>query len=161
MGNVVVSSSEIRRRLLEEGNVAGAATQLGYYYGLTATVVEGAGRGRTIGFPTANLQPTHPGKLIPANGVYAVRVRIDGESDFRVGMMNIGRRPTFEDSGRHLEVHIIDFDAPIYGRRLRVEFLERIRSERKFDNIEELSAQLRADRARCMALVGSESWKED
>jgi len=153
MNDCVVSSSEIRRMIVEEGNVSKASEQLGYPYGFSATVVEGLRRGRQIGFPTANLVPIHARKIIPSNGVYAVTVRIAGETAVLVGMMNIGHRPTFEDTGRHIEVHIIDYDGELYGETVRVEFISRIRSERKFDNLEALIAQLHADRERCISFA--------
>src|SRR5690606_39086918 len=128
-----VSSSAIRR-LLEAGDVAGAARMLGRPYALTGTVVRGDQRGRTIGFPTANLRVHSDRKLVPALGVYAVRVE---HGDERLGgMMNVGRRPTFEADGAvSVEVHLFDFDRDIYGDRLRVHFVARIRDEVKFDGV--------------------------
>ena len=153
MDESVVSSSEIRRLICEEGNLSRANEQLGYAYGLSARVIEGLRRGREIGFPTANILPIHTGKLVPANGVYAVMVSVDGDDNRYVGMMNIGIRPTFEDTGRHLEVHIVNFDEDIYGRRVQVQFISRIRSERKFDSVQDLVTQLKEDRERCIAFA--------
>lgn len=140
-----VSSSAIRR-LLGTGDVAGAARMLGRSYALTGTVVRGDQRGRTIGYPTANLRVHGERKLVPALGVYAVRVERGGER--LAGMMNVGRRPTFETDGAvSVEVHLFDFDGDIYGDRLHVHFAERIRDEVRFDGVEELVARLREDEA--------------
>lgn len=146
-----VSSSAIRR-LLEAGDVAGAARMLGRPYALTGTVVRGDQRGRTIGFPTANLRVHSDRKLVPALGVYAVRVE---HGDERLGgMMNVGRRPTFEADGAvSVEVHLFDFDGDIYGDRLRVHFVARIRDEVKFDGVEALVARLRQDEAESRAVL--------
>jgi riboflavin kinase/FMN adenylyltransferase len=142
---VTVSSSEIRR-LLAGGDAARAAELLGRPYTIRGTVVRGDGRGRTIGVPTANVEPADARKLIPRTGVYVVRVGLDGE---RVGgMLNVGRRPTFETDGRlTVEVHLLGFDGDLYGRTLDVEVLARLRDERRFDGPEALVAQIREDRA--------------
>lgn len=147
----VVSSSEIRRQL-EDGNVALAAEMLGRFYSLTGTVVPGDRRGRTIGFPTANLGIDHPDKVIPQGGVYAVRVH-GAAAAVRGGMMNIGYRPTFGGETLRLEVHLFDFEGDLYGRQLRIEFVEWIRTERKFDGIAALKEQLSEDRQRCIAAL--------
>jgi riboflavin kinase/FMN adenylyltransferase len=148
---VTVSSSEIRR-LLEEGDVATAADLLGRPYALTGTVIRGDQRGRTIGYPTANLRVHGDRKLVPKPGVYAVRATL-GEEVFG-GMMNVGRRPTFETDGAlSVEVHLFDFDREVYGRALTVEFLSRIRDERKFDGPGALVAQLRSDEQRSRSVL--------
>jgi riboflavin kinase/FMN adenylyltransferase len=147
----VVSSSRIRVAL-GMGDVQSANAMLGYAYGLTGTVVHGAGRGRTIGFPTANLKPEDERKVIPDRGVYAVRVHLE-DGSVHDGMMNIGYRPTFGGTGMHLEVNILDWSGDLYGREVRVEYAERIRSEQKFDGIEALVAQLNLDRERCRAAL--------
>ncbi len=149
----VVSSTEIRALLIDEGDVREAARLLGRPYALGGTVVEGARRGRSIGFPTANLEVEHPRKVIPKAGVYAVLATLDDGVTTLGGMMNIGRRPTFENTGLHLEVHLLDFEGDLYGRRLRIEFVERLRDERKFDSVDALVEQLSRDRERCMAAV--------
>lgn len=142
----VVSSSAIRRSL-QGGDVASAARFLGYPYELSGAVVTGDARGKLLGFPTANIDP-QPGKLVPANGVYKVRAGLGGSSF--AGMMNIGTRPTFEDSGRKtLEVHILDFDRDIYGETVKIQFLRRIRPEQKFSSKAGLIAQLERDREMC------------
>lgn len=140
-----VSSSAIRR-LLQAGDVSGAAAMLGRSYTLTGLVVRGDQRGRAIGYPTANLRVHGERKLVPALGVYAVFVERDGER--LGGMMNVGRRPTFETDGAvSAEVHLFDFDGDLYGQRLVVHFVRRLRDEVKFDGIETLVARLREDEA--------------
>jgi riboflavin kinase/FMN adenylyltransferase len=118
---------------------------LGRYYVLRGTVVRGDGRGRQLGIPTANIAPIDPHKLLPANGVYAVVSVIDGEA--RLGMANIGVRPTFtSDTTPTLEVHFLDVDADLYEHDLDVAFIAKIRDERRFDSREEFLAQLQYDR---------------
>ena len=144
-----VSSSRIRE-LIKAGNVKGAKELLGRQYDLAGNVVQGARRGRTLGVPTANLVPDHERKLIPGIGVYAVQVYVSHLQRSFGGMMNIGTRPTFDGkSGIHIEVNLFDFDGDLYERELRVEFVERIRNEKKFGSIEEIKRQLIADKERC------------
>lgn len=152
MNGSAVSSSRIRKSL-KAGEVASAASMLGRFHAMSGRVIRGAGRGRTIGIPTANLDPVDSLKIIPQNGVYAVQVFIPERSSALPGMMNIGRRPTFEGEGRHLEVNIIDWSGDLYGHEVRVEFVERIRNEQKFDGVEALIRQLKEDRERCSALL--------
>ena len=152
LGDSPVSSSRIRF-LIEEGNVEEASTALGRFYDLSGVVIRGAGRGREIGVPTANLDPVDALRLVPSIGVYAVKTWVPGETTWLPGMMNIGRRPTFEGEGRHLEVNIIDWSGDVYGDEVRVEFVERIRDEVKFDGVEALLKQLNQDRERCRALL--------
>lgn len=153
-GGQVVSSSAIRR-LLGEGQVAEAARLLGRPYGLTAEVNTGAGRGRALGFPTANLAP-EPARLLPANGVYAVHAYCDAGR--YLGVANIGVRPTFGEVQRTLEVHLLDFDGHLYGQRLTVEFLKRLRDERRFPSVEELKAQIRRDIEEALAIGDRVAW---
>ncbi len=143
MGDLIISSSAVRRLLKEEGDVEKSADLLGRPLMMNAVVIHGDERGRTIGYPTANLNPEHPKKIIPRNGVYAVRVRVD--EHWHEGMMNIGIRPTFGEEKQTLEVHILDFDEMIYGKTLQVRFLKRIRDERKFSAVDELITQLKKD----------------
>ena len=147
----VVSSSEIRRSI-ERGDVETAAALLGRRYSMIGKVVAGDGRGRTIGFPTANLEIAHPQKIIPSDGVYAVLVEIEDDV-LHPGMMNIGVRPTVDGTTRKIEVHLIDFEEDLYGRELRVEFVGHMRPERKFASLEELTKQLSQDRLRCKAML--------
>jgi riboflavin kinase / FMN adenylyltransferase len=139
-----ISSTRIRRALMA-GDLERAEHMLGYQYRLTGTVVNGDHRGRTIGFPTANIMPEDPHKLVPANGVYLVAVELHDELHY--GMMNIGVRPTVTSGTlRVLEVHILDFDRDIYGETMTVTFLKRLREEQKFGTLEELIVQLSRDR---------------
>ena len=146
-----VGSSSIRH-LLHEGEVARAADYLGYPYFLNGTVVSGFQVGHKLGYPTANLDVDDPCKLIPARGVYAVRVDVDNHT--YGGMLNIGCRPTLDNgANRTIEVHIFDFDADIYHHPLRLTFVQRIRPERKFDSLDSLAAQLHRDAAEARALL--------
>ena len=152
---VTVSSSAIRRFLCG-GEVAIAARCLGYEYYLEGTVVDGFKVGRRLGFPTANLRVEEPGKLVPADGVYAVRVAVGGRT--YAGMLNIGIRPTVDNGGdRSVEVHILRFGGDIYGEHMRVDFVQRIRNEQKFAGTDELVAQLRRDAAEVERLLLSAS----
>ena len=152
LGDGTAVSSSLVRRLLSEGDVSQANRCLGYTYFIYGNVVGGHRVGHRLGYPTANLQPGHPDKLVPANGVYAVEVEVGGER--HGGMLNIGRRPTIGNGDdRSIEVHIFDFDRDIYGQPLRLEFVRRIRPERKFASINELAAQLRRDSEEIRALL--------
>ena len=155
-GDVTVSSTEIRRQIAEAGDAARAPALLGRPYRITGTVVRGDARGRTIGYPTANVQPADPRKLVPRLGVYAVRVVLPGGAEAG-GMMNVGRRPTFEaDGATTAEVHLFDVDADLYGQRLAVDLVARLRDERRFDGVDALVAQLGRDReAALSALAGA------
>lgn len=149
----VVSSTQIRKQLVDHGDVTLAAEMLGRPYRFTGTVIEGEQRGRALGFPTANLVPTHPRKVVPRRGVYAVRVAGANVPAGQGGMMNIGQRPTFDGTGQHQEVHLFDYEGALYGQDLRIEFVKRIRDERRFDGIEALKEQLSRDRVRCKAAL--------
>ena len=139
-----VSSTKIRQRL-EEGDVKGAASMLGYAYSLYGVVVAGNRIGRTIGFPTANMQLYEPLKLVPCNGVYSVEVETLGRRF--LGMCNIGCRPTVSSgNARTIETHIFDFDEDIYGLDMKITFISRIREEIRFNSLEELKKQLEKDR---------------
>ncbi len=140
-----ISSTWIRAEI-EDGNIALASALLGRAYSLSGVVAEGFRRGGAlIGFPTANIVPDDPGKVIPRDGVYAVYVNI-GEDVRRQGMLNIGTNPTFSNTERTIEVNIFNFDENIYGREVEIEFHERIRDEEKFPSVEALIAQLERDR---------------
>lgn len=141
--NVPVSSSLIRT-LLHQGDVDAAARCLGYEYFLNGTVVGGYQVGRKIGFPTANLCVDDPEKLIPADGVYAVWVTLDGKT--YMGMLNIGMRPTIDNgTNRTIEVNILHFHSDIYNKTIRLTFVKRTRPELKFDTIDALIGQLHKD----------------
>lgn len=146
-----ISSTRIRH-LLEEGRVSEAALLLGYRYKLHGEVVSGYQEGRKIGFPTANLRPSCPDKLIPANGVYAVRVTVNKNG--YLGMLNIGYRPTMNNGKeRSIEVHVLDFEGNLYGKDITVEFAFRLRDEHTFANLDELTEQLKKDKERVRELL--------
>ncbi len=140
--NLTISSTKIRQSLVS-GATHVANELLGRPYSFTGLVAKGRQLGRTIGFPTANVQVPESFKLIPANGVYAVKISVRGQYHF--GIMNIGNRPTVEGIGRTQEVFIFDFDADIYGEKLTAELLEFIRPEQKFEGLEVLKAQIYKD----------------
>ena len=146
-----VSSTKIRNRLLD-GDVSGAAEMLGYSYSLYGVVVAGNRLGRTIGFPTANMQLYEPLKMVPANGVYFVQVQTLDRNLY--GMCNIGCRPTVsEGNARTIETNIFGFDEDIYGLDMTISFVEKIRDERRFDSLDELREQLGKDRDTCLTLL--------
>lgn len=150
-GAYAVSSTAIRRSL-SEGRVEEARAMLGWDYSLKGAVVAGNRIGRTLGFPTANMQLYEPRLLVPGNGVYLVRVELDGMQYY--GMTNIGVRPTVGDGGgMTIETHILDFDEDIYGLDIRICFLRRIREERRFDSLEALSVQLARDKEMARACL--------
>lgn len=145
-------SSSVIRRLLKEGNIAQANHYLGYRYYLDGIVVGGYKVGRKLGFPTANLQPSCPDKLIPMEGVYAVYAYI--EKTRYAGMLNIGHRPTVDNGSElSIEVHILNFSDNIYNHHLRIEFIEFIRQEQKFASLDELIAQLKNDKKKVADLL--------
>jgi len=146
--HITVSSTVIRNLLEVDGDVSAASEMLGRHYEVSGTIVKGDQRGRTIGFPTANLEPDSNRKVMPANGVYYVEVTLEKQS--LQGMMNIGYRPTFSGEQRLVpEVHLFDFNSMVYGSRMRIHFIRRIRGEHKFANIEALVEQLIRDREQC------------
>lgn len=141
LGGGVVSSTAVRKAI-GQGNVGEAARLLGRPYSLEGTVGQGAGRGRTLGLPTANVVPD-PGRAVPADGVYAVTV--DGDGGPHAGVANLGRRPTFGGQGWSCEVHCLDFSGDLYGKRVSVCFLSRLRGERKFADPVALQRQVSQD----------------
>jgi len=151
---ITVSSTQIRR-LLEAGDAAGAAALLGRPYRLTGTVVHGDARGRLLGVPTANVEPTHRRKVVPKIGVYAVRVTLRDGATYG-GMMNVGRRPTFEADGAvRAEVHLFDFAGDLYGRTVCVDVVARLRDEMRFESVDALVARLGEDRAEALAALAA------
>ena len=163
-----ISSSRIRDLLLN-GKITEATHQLGHQYTLHGEVVDGYKEGRKMGFPTANIRPLSADKLIPADGVYAVYVNIafnenrhseDNfqlstlDSQFKMGMLNIGYRPTLNNGQeRSIEVHILDFEGNLYGKTITLEFVHRLRDERTFANLDELTAQLNKDKMRAREIL--------
>ena len=138
-----VSSTEIRKLLLG-GAVEEAARLLGQHHMIGGRVVRGDGRGRQIGIPTANVD--YPPILIPENGVYACRVQLDGREGLRhPAVTNIGNRPTFDKKEVTLETHLLDWEEDIYGKSIRVEFVSRLREEKKFSGPQELVKQIHLD----------------
>lgn len=139
-------SSSVIRQLIAEGNVFEGNRLLGYNYAIEGRVVEGKKLGRLLGFPTANIEMIHAEKLIPLSGVYAVRVELGNK--LYNGMLNIGVRPTITEQVHNLtiEVHILHFTDDIYGKSLKLQFIKRIRDEKKFGNADELIDQLKLDK---------------
>lgn len=147
-----VSSTKIRTAL-EVGDMEQAAAMLGYDYSLYGVVVAGNRLGRTLGFPTANMSLYEPLKLVPSDGVYLVRVETAGKQ--RYGMCNIGVKPTVgTTNSRTIETNIFDFDEEIYGLPMRLTFLRKIRDERRFADLRELSIQLALDKESCLSIIG-------
>ena len=139
-----IHSASRARRLLADGEVAALPEVLGRYWEIDGHVIAGDRRGRTIGFPTANLRCA--GILHPARGVYALWAQADGDNGaWFPAVANLGRRPTFDKTEDLLEVHIFDYAADLYGKRLRAAFADRVRPERRFDGIEALKAQIADD----------------
>jgi riboflavin kinase / FMN adenylyltransferase len=154
-------SSTLIRTAVAHGDLESAARWLGRRYSIRGTVVRGAGRGRTIGIPTINLEAPDARKLLPPDGVYAVQVKIL-ESGVRIlnpdsrllgGMMNQGARPTFGEQARALEVHLFDFDGDLYGETVHVEWVRRLRDVQAFPSREALVAQLERDRQAARATL--------
>lgn len=153
-GDRPVSSSVIRQLLAQEGRVDLMPRYLTRPYQLRGQVMPGEHIGHRLGFPTANLVPDDAAKLIPAAGVYAVRVLLAGEQQLRQAMMNIGHRPTFDGHRQTLEVNIFDFDGDLYGQTMTVGFVERLRAERRFASPEALAAQLQKDQEQVKKILG-------
>jgi riboflavin kinase/FMN adenylyltransferase len=147
-----ISSSSIREALLK-GKLDEANKWLGYSYSITGSIIEGRKIGRTIGFPTANIIPDSKHKLIPCNGVYAVEVQLDNE--VYPGMLSIGSNPTVNADTRlrSIEVHILNFDNNVYGRKISIIFRKRLRDEKKFDNLEQLTEQMVLDKQNTLRLL--------
>jgi riboflavin kinase/FMN adenylyltransferase len=141
--NGVISSTRIRKNI-REGEVTEALAGLGRYYSVSGSVVHGDGRGRTINIPTANLEILSE-KLIPANGVYACWAWLAGLR--RPAVTNIGTRPTFttDEQAAHVETHLLDFQEEIYGKKMQLEFVSRLRSEQRFPSVDALVGQIRKD----------------
>jgi riboflavin kinase / FMN adenylyltransferase len=156
--NVRLSSSGIRH-MIEEGRITAANKALGYPYFMNGTVVEGKKLGHTIGFPTANIKLSEPNKLLPHNGVYAVKVKT-ADLSLR-GMLNIGFRPTV-DSEKHertIEVNLFDFNGDLYDKSLQITFYEWLRSEIKFSSLQELRDQLNIDKIEVLKLFRTKTGK--
>jgi len=152
--NGIISSTLIREALLE-GNIRTASNMLGYEYSLTGEIVKGKGLGRDIGFPTANIKPSNKHKLIPGNGVYAVRIELDDH--IFMGMLSIGVNPTVNKIPdiRSIEVNIFNFEGDLYGRAIRVFFVERLRDEQRFDSVAQLVDQMKTDKQMALQILST------
>lgn len=150
--DIVISSTRIRNALAA-GDIHIGNEYLGREYSLLGTVIDGDKRGRELGFPTANIKVESIHKLIPCDGIYAVRVLYEGNT--WDGMLNIGFRPTVDGSNRSIEVNIFDFSIEIYGQVLKISFVKLIRREVKFENLEELKNQLQKDRLAALEILKS------
>jgi riboflavin kinase/FMN adenylyltransferase len=137
-------SSTIIRKSLNDGDIYTAEKYLGHPFMLSGLVIQGDKLGSTIGFPTANLQVEEAYKLIPGDGVYAVKVNIEGL--IYNGMMNIGYRPTVDGLNKKIEVHILDFNEKMYGKKICITFVRKIRNEKKFESLDHLKQQLEKDK---------------
>ena len=152
--NITISSTKIRSAILQ-GDLDTVKLLLGYDYFFSGKVITGNQLGRTIGFPTANLQIDDEHKLVPGNGVYAVTIGSEENNMYNIkGMMNIGIRPTIDGSTRSIEVHIFDFNRDIYGTTLTITLIKHLRNEFKFNGLDELKAQLAKDKAEAIAVLG-------
>lgn len=149
--DVAVSSTKIRTAL-NMGDIKTANTFLGYDYFLTGTVIRGKQIGKQIGFPTANIEIKEDYKLIPKNGSYIVKSYIDDSLVY--GMMNIGTNPTVDGTKQSIEVHFFDLDQDLYGRKLKVELIHRLRHEQKFESLESLQSQLKTDKENALLFIG-------
>jgi riboflavin kinase/FMN adenylyltransferase len=152
--NGIISSTVIREALIG-GNLRVAAKMLGYDYSLAGTIIRGKRLGSDIGFPTANIQPANKYKLVPGNGVYAVRVAF--EDQMFMGMLSIGLNPTVNriPDARSIEVNIFNFERDIYGREIRVFFIEWLRDEKRFDSIAQLADQMKIDRQMALHILSA------
>ncbi|MBU2905289.1 MULTISPECIES: bifunctional riboflavin kinase/FAD synthetase [Arenibacter] len=148
--DVSVSSTKIRKAL-EEGDMKTANMYLGYNYMLTGSIVKGKGIGRKLNFPTANLSIPEEYKLIPKNGVYVVSSVIEDKTVF--GMMNIGFNPTVEGKTKSIEINFFDFDQDLYGKKIQIDIIDRLRDEKKFNSLEGLQAQLKKDRETSLSII--------
>lgn len=148
-----VSSTRIRRAI-EGGDIRLANRLLGHRYSLSGSVAKGMGRGRSLGFPTANIIPASGDKIVPGDGVYAVTALTE-DGTGRKGMLNIGSNPTFPDTPWSIEVHLFDYEGDLYDTLLSVEFHDRIRNEIRFGNKEQLVEQIKQDRESALSLMGT------
>jgi riboflavin kinase/FMN adenylyltransferase len=147
---IAVSSTKIRKAL-NEGKITIAAKYLGRNYSIKGTVVKGRQLGRTIGYPTANLIVDSENKLIPSDGVYAVKVIVN--SNTFGGMLNIGNNPTVEGKGRSIEVNIFDFSEDIYNQSISIIFVNKLREEEKFNGLDALKTQLEKDKLLAIEVI--------
>ena len=150
INEVSISSTKIRNALLE-GNIELATNYLGYDYSFTGIIIKGKQLGRTIGYPTANITIEEDYKLIPNNGVYIAKSVLNGKTVF--GMMNIGTRPTVDGTKQTIEINFFDFKQDLYGQKITISLLHRMRSEQKFESIDALKNQLGKDKKTALAFI--------
>lgn len=150
--DVAVSSTKIRTSL-KSGDIKTANSFLGYNYYIQGLVVSGKGHGKKMEFPTANIEVADAYKLIPKNGVYVISSIFNGKTIY--GMMNIGVNPTFDANKKTIEAHFFDFDENLYGQHLKIEFLQRLRDEHKFESVAALIAQLRQDQTNAQQVIAA------
>ena len=151
--NFKISSSEIRSEILK-GNLSKVNMMLGYKYFIKGEVIKGDGIGKKLDFPTANIKIHNDGKILPSDGVYA-GYAIISDKKF-IGMINIGRRPTVEGKERRVEMNIFDYNDMLYGKEMKISFIKRIRDERKFMNLDDLSKQLKIDKLETIKIIENE-----
>ena len=150
-GGEHVSSTDIRHAL-ETGDIPKASRLLGERYSITGTVVHGHKKGRELGYPTANIELDSHFKLIPRLGIYAVQAELEGKRYF--GMMSIGYNPTVTDEKQlRIEVHIFDFDENVYGKKIKINLLEYLREEKKFDSLDELIKEMNSDKEKTLLII--------
>ncbi len=147
---VIISSSKIRQ-LLQTGDLEAARKMLGYHYQFSGKIVHGSGRGRKLGFPTANVELNHTHKLIPATGVYLVAVSIADQAKY--GLANIGVRPTFEETEVVIEIYIYDNNDDLYGQSITVTMLTKMRDEIKYNSVDKLIKQMKLDKEKGLELI--------
>lgn len=148
--DIHVSSTQIRKAL-DAGDIELVNAMLGYYYFADGCIIKGRQIGRTIGFPTANIELSNHLKMLPKEGVYATIIILNGSN--YIGMANIGTQPTFESYKTTFEIHILNFNGDIYGQSIEVKFIKRIRDIQKFDNAQSLMEQLEHDREQCLQII--------
>ncbi|MCS7249975.1 MAG: bifunctional riboflavin kinase/FAD synthetase [candidate division WOR-3 bacterium] len=158
---IEVKSTTIREKLIL-GNIRIANLLLGREYSLRGKVIQGKGRGSLIGYPTANLELLEKNKLIPQDGVYACKVAIEGEDRVYLGIVNIGERPTFGEGEKSIEVHILNFKKNILNKEIEIFFIQKIRPELRFENVEKLKERIREDIEESIKIFKRERlWEED
>ena len=150
LNEIAISSTKIRTAL-NEGNINLANNYLGYLYSFSGKVIKGKQIGRTIGFPTANIEILEPLKLLPKNGVYIVKCLINNQ--VVNGIMNIGNRPTVNGTSQSIEVHLLNFDKDIYGLEITVKMIDFIRNEQKFENLDQLKSQIQKDKIQAVNFI--------
>ena len=150
ISNIAISSTKIRKAI-SEGNISTTKKYLGYDFSLSGEIVHGKSIGRTLGFPTANIEVKEEYKLLPKNGVYLIQSVIDHNKYF--GMMNIGIKPTINKSSKTIEVNFFDFEGNLYDKKITVNIKQFIRDERKFDSLELLKSQIHKDKINCNSII--------